>query len=57
MHTHKALARWSLFGFMCLLVVVIDLPIITLVLNAFRSTAEILSSANIIPTAGNHVIR
>jgi ABC-type glycerol-3-phosphate transport system permease component len=51
MHTHKALARWSLFGFMCLLVLVIDLPIVTLVLNSFRSTAEILSSSNIIPAA------
>lgn len=51
MHTHKTLARRSLFGFMCLLVLVVDLPIVTLVLNSFRSTNEILSSASIIPAA------
>jgi ABC-type glycerol-3-phosphate transport system permease component len=50
MRAHKSLARWGLFGLMCAIVVVIDLPIITLILNSFRSTEQILSSTTIIPT-------
>src|SRR5437764_14245893 len=50
MRAHKSLARWSLFGLMCVIVIVIDLPIITLILNSFRSTAQILSSSTILPT-------
>src|SRR5262245_27234341 len=51
MRRHKALARWGLFGLMCVVVIVIDLPIITLILNSFRSTAQILSTTTIIPTS------
>jgi multiple sugar transport system permease protein len=51
MHIQKPLVRWSLFGLMCLLVLVIDMPIISLILNSFRSTAEILSSTSLIPQA------
>jgi len=51
MQTHKPLVRWSLFGLMCLLVIAIDMPIISLILNSFRSTAEILSSSSLIPQA------
>jgi len=51
MQTHKPLVRWSLFGLMCLLVIAIDMPIISLILNSFRSTAEILSSSSLIPEA------
>jgi ABC-type glycerol-3-phosphate transport system permease component len=51
MHQRKLLFRWGLFAVMCLLVIVVDLPIITLILNSFRSTSEILSSPSIIPKA------
>jgi len=51
MRTHKPLVRWSLFGVMCVLVIAIDLPIITMILNSFRSTEEILSSNTIVPKA------
>jgi multiple sugar transport system permease protein len=51
MQTRKPLVRWSLFGLMCVLVIVIDLPIITMILNSFRSTEEILSSSTILPQA------
>ena len=51
MQTHRPLVRWSLFGLMILLVFAIDLPIITMILNSFRSTEEILSSSTIIPVA------
>jgi len=51
MQTHKPLVRWSLFGLACLLVLIIDMPIISLILNSFRSTSEILSSTSLIPQA------
>lgn len=51
MLTLKPAARWSLFALACLLVIVIDMPIISLILNSFRSTAEILSSTSLIPNA------
>ena len=51
MLTHKPLFRWSLFVIAALLVVVVDMPIITLILNSFRSTAEIMSSTSLIPEA------
>lgn len=49
MRAHPSLARWGRFGLMCAVVVAIDLPIITLILNSFRSTAQILASTTIIP--------
>ena len=51
MLTHKPLVRWSLFVLACLLVIVIDMPIISLILNSFRSTAEILASTSLIPSS------
>jgi ABC-type glycerol-3-phosphate transport system permease component len=51
MQTNKPLVRWSLFGLACLLVLIIDMPIISLILNSFRSTSEILSSTSLIPQA------
>ena len=51
MLTLKPAARWSLFVLACLLVIVIDMPIISLILNSFRSTAEILSSTSLIPAS------
>jgi len=51
MQRRKPLIRWSLFGLACLLVLVIDMPIISLILNSFRSTSEILSSTSLLPEA------
>lgn len=50
MRIRKSSARWGLFGLMGVLVIVIDMPIITLILNSFRSTQQILSATTIIPT-------
>src|SRR5689334_20298220 len=47
----KPSVRWSLFALACLLVIVIDMPFISLILNSFRSTEEILSSTSLIPTS------
>ncbi len=41
--------KWSLTLFMLILVLILDYPIFTIFLNAFRSTSEILSSTSIIP--------
>ncbi len=41
--------KWLLSLLMLLLVFIIDYPVFAIFLNAFRSTAEILSSTNIIP--------
>jgi ABC-type glycerol-3-phosphate transport system permease component len=51
MQMRKPLVRWSLLGLTCLLVIIIDMPIISLILNSFRSTSEILSSTSLIPQA------
>jgi ABC-type glycerol-3-phosphate transport system permease component len=50
MYVHRPLYRWGLFALACLIVLVIDMPIISLILNSFRSTEEILSSTSLIPT-------
>jgi ABC-type glycerol-3-phosphate transport system permease component len=50
MHKHKQLKRWGLFGLMCVIVIIVNLPIITMVLNSFRTTDDILSESSIIPT-------
>jgi ABC-type glycerol-3-phosphate transport system permease component len=49
MRKYKKLSRWGLFGLMILLVIIIDMPIISLILNSFRSTGEILASTSLIP--------
>jgi ABC-type glycerol-3-phosphate transport system permease component len=41
--------KWLLTLLMLVLVLILDYPIFTIFLNAFRSTAEILSTASIIP--------
>jgi ABC-type glycerol-3-phosphate transport system permease component len=48
-HRNTALKKWLLTLFMLILVLILDYPIFTIFLNAFRSTAEILSTASIIP--------
>ncbi len=44
-----ALRKWLLTLLMLVLVLILDYPIFTIFLNAFRSTAEILSTTSIIP--------
>jgi ABC-type glycerol-3-phosphate transport system permease component len=51
MKQRRQLIRWGLFAAMILLVIVVDLPIITLILNSFRSTSEILMSRSVLPQA------
>jgi multiple sugar transport system permease protein len=51
MLTLKPATRWSLFVLACLLVILINMPIISLILNSFRSTAEILSTTSLIPSS------
>ena len=46
---HKTARRWGLFCLMIALVIIIDLPIISMILNSFRSTGEILSSTALMP--------
>lgn len=45
----KARPKWHLSAIVLVIVVVVNLPIILMVLNAFRSTEEILSSSSILP--------
>lgn len=49
-HRPKQLQRWLLTAIMLGIVIVIDMPIITLILNSFRSTQDILSSTSVIPS-------
>ncbi len=51
LHQRRLLKRWGLFALMVVLVIVVDLPIITLILNSFRSTSEILSTRSFWPEA------
>jgi len=53
MHAHRSLTRWGLFVLLALLVLVLDMPILTMILNSFRSTSEILISTSVIPQAPN----
>jgi ABC-type glycerol-3-phosphate transport system permease component len=46
---NATIKKWLLTLLMLVLVLILDYPIFTIFLNAFRSTAEILSSASIIP--------
>lgn len=50
-HQRRLVMRWSLFALMLVLVTVVNLPIISLILNSFRSTSEILSSRSFLPEA------
>jgi ABC-type glycerol-3-phosphate transport system permease component len=46
---NAALRKWLLTLLMLVLVLILDYPIFTIFLNAFRSTSEILSTTSIIP--------
>jgi ABC-type glycerol-3-phosphate transport system permease component len=49
--------RWSLSLVLLLIVIAVNFPVIVLILNSFKSTAEILSSKNLFPvdfTFGNY---
>lgn len=46
---NKTIRKWLLSLLMLILVLILDYPIFTIFLNAFRSTAEILSTTSIIP--------
>jgi ABC-type glycerol-3-phosphate transport system permease component len=46
---NTVIKQWLLTLLMLLLVLVLDYPVFTIFLNAFRSTAEILSTTSIIP--------
>jgi ABC-type glycerol-3-phosphate transport system permease component len=46
---NTAIRKWLLSLLMLVLVLILDYPVFTIFLNAFRSTAEILSTASIIP--------
>jgi len=50
MNRHAALKRWILFAVALVIVLIVNLPIITMILNSFRSTEDILKSTAIIPT-------
>lgn len=44
-------SRWALSALLAAIVVVVDLPIIAMVLNSFKPTAEILSGGRLLPEA------
>ncbi len=46
----KQLRRWGLFAATLAIALVINLPVITMILNSFRTTEEILTSSTIVPT-------
>jgi ABC-type glycerol-3-phosphate transport system permease component len=41
--------RWTLFGVLLVLVIVINLPIISMILNSFKTTSAILTDPSILP--------
>jgi ABC-type glycerol-3-phosphate transport system permease component len=43
--------KWVLLGLGLLIVLVVDFPVLTVALNSFRTTENILSSQNILPTS------
>lgn len=47
--TRKRLIRWGLFFLTLAIVILVNLPIITMALNSLRTTAEILSERSLIP--------
>lgn len=51
LHQRRLLKRWGLFALMVVLVIVVDMPIISLILNSFRTNSEILSSRSFLPEA------
>ena len=49
MKTNKALRRWSLFALLMVFVIIINLPILSMMLNSLRPTEVILTERSIIP--------
>ena len=47
---HRERRRWLLFALCVVIVIIVNLPIITMILNSFRSTGETLSSTSMIPS-------
>lgn len=50
-HQQRVLQKWGLFGLLLLLAIVINLPVITMILNSFQSTQDILLSRSVIPSS------
>jgi ABC-type glycerol-3-phosphate transport system permease component len=48
--TRRQLARWGLFVFTLAIVIIVNLPIISLIINSLRTTAEILSERGFWPS-------
>ena len=46
----KRTGKWLLLGIGLVVVLIVDFPILTVALNSFRTTENILSSASILPT-------
>ena len=45
----RQLTRWGLFTFTLVIVIVVNLPIISLALNSLRTTADILAEHSFFP--------
>jgi ABC-type glycerol-3-phosphate transport system permease component len=48
-HTRRQVTRWTLFVLTLAIVILINMPIITLVINSLRSTAEIMAENSFLP--------
>jgi ABC-type glycerol-3-phosphate transport system permease component len=48
-HTRRQLTRWGLFVLTLVIVIIVNLPILSLVLNSLRTTAQILSEPGLWP--------
>lgn len=46
---HRQRTRWTLFGALVVIALLLNLPIILMVINSFKTNAEILTSQRIIP--------
>jgi ABC-type glycerol-3-phosphate transport system permease component len=46
---NKSVRRWGVFTFLVVVVVVVNIPVIAMVLNSFKSTPEIMSSRQLLP--------
>jgi ABC-type glycerol-3-phosphate transport system permease component len=51
MRRHSERKRWFLFSLLLLIVFIVNFPIITMFLNSFQSTAEIMSSRGLLPSS------
>jgi ABC-type glycerol-3-phosphate transport system permease component len=46
---HRTGHRWALFALMCVITVLVNIPIIVMILNAFQTTEQMLTSTSILP--------